>query len=50
MDTFDQRRTFSLVLGIAALGFAFAVAHVDEQRRAGEPVPAATSAASQARG
>lgn len=39
MDTFDQRRSLSLMLGIAALGFAFLVSYVDEQRAARPPAP-----------
>ncbi|MCU0985771.1 MAG: hypothetical protein MUC89_12650 [Acetobacteraceae bacterium] len=44
MDTFDQRRSLSLVLGIAALGFAFLVSYVDEQRATQPPVPVEASA------
>jgi hypothetical protein len=50
MDRFDQRRSLSLVLGIAALGFAMLVAHVNEARDAQQPAPAAASAASPGRG
>lgn len=34
MDTFDQRRSLSLLIGLAALGFAFLVSHVNETREA----------------
>lgn len=44
MDTFDQRRSLSLVLGIAALGFAFLVSYVDEQRAARPQAPVDASA------
>jgi hypothetical protein len=50
MDTFDQRRSLSLVLGLAALGFAFLVAHVNEAREAVRPVPAEASAPSSSQG
>ncbi len=42
MDTFDQRRTISLVFGLVALGLALAVTHVNERRAAatqGQPAP-----------
>ncbi|WP_158639181.1 hypothetical protein [Elioraea rosea] len=32
MDTFDQRRSISLVFGLVALGLALAVGHVNDQR------------------
>jgi hypothetical protein len=44
MDTFDQRRSLSLVLGLAALGFAFLVSHVNEQREGQQPAPVEASA------
>ena len=44
MDTFDQRRSLSLVLGLAALGFAFLVSHVNEAREANPPAPVEASA------
>ncbi|MCU0985970.1 MAG: hypothetical protein MUC89_13675 [Acetobacteraceae bacterium] len=50
MDRFDQRRSLSLVLGIAALGFAMLVAHVNEVRDARHSVPTEASAASPGRG
>jgi hypothetical protein len=45
MDTFDQRRSLSLVLGIAALAFAFLVSHVNERRAAAPPAEASAYAA-----
>jgi hypothetical protein len=44
MDTFDQRRSLSLVLGLAALGFAFLVSHVNEQRAGQTQAPVEASA------
>jgi hypothetical protein len=44
MDTFDRRRTLSLLMGLAALGLAFAVAHVNETRSLAQPTPAVAAA------
>lgn len=49
MDMFDRRRSLSLALGVAALGFAFLVSHVNPQRDAAHPVPAEAAAASPGR-
>jgi len=50
MDTFDRRRSFSLALGIAALGFAFLVSHVNGLREPSPAAPVSAPAASPDRG
>lgn len=50
MDKFDQRRSLSLALGIAALGLAFLVSQVNPQGAATPPESVATAAASPGRG